>query len=222
LISKRFSGRDIHTALATLSAQTAGFTPDEVALIAEHSHDPDYQDLLFDRGWKHIYTQTGFGGACSMTAKRYMTSVNNHDVIELGRASHYIADIASVFHTTLSGQSYHKFYEQFLDIVQDQVVPQAVIGVQPAGDIYQMVIGFSQEVYTHYPAIYGALINWNEPVIISESKTILEQAANLTVSMFLKYQQDVAAGAQYIVPLEPGLNTSMILAVAPFLLLNPF
>lgn len=222
MISKRFSGNDIHTVLATVSAQAAGFTPEEVLVIAEHSHDPDFQDVLFDRGWKHVYTQSGFGGAAGMTSKRFMTAVNNQDIAELGRASHYLADIASVFHTTMSGQSYHKFYEEFLDIVQSQVVPSTVTGAVMPEDIIQMVAEFSNEVYGHYPAIYGAMRVWNESVLISESKSILSEAARLTTGLFLRYKDDVANGVQYIVPLEPGLNTSMVLAVTPFVLLWPF
>jgi hypothetical protein len=222
VISKRFSGNDIHTALATTSALAAGFTPEEASVIAEHSHDPDYQDLLFDRGFQHVQTVTGFGGAASMTSKRFMTSVNNQDVAELGRASHYLADVASVFHTTLHGQSYHKFYEEFLDIVQSQVVPISVSGAEIPVDIMQMVTDFSNRVYEHYPAIYGAIRIWDEAVLISESKAILEEAARLTTGLFLRYKEDVANGVQYVVPLEPGLNTSMILAVTPFVLLWPF
>lgn len=222
MIGKRFSGDDIHYALASVCAFSAGFTPEETGIIAEHAHDPDFTDLLFDRGWKHIYTQSGFGGAAGMTAKRYMTAVNNQDVMELGRASHYIADIASVFHTTMSGQSYHKFYEEFLDIVQSQVVPSSVTGAVIPEDVYQMVVDFSGEVYGHFPVIYGAITTWNEPVLINESKGILSEAARLTTGLFLRYKEDVANGVQYIVPLEPGLNTSMILAVTPFVLLWPF
>lgn len=222
MIGKRFSGNDIHYALTSLCASSAGFTPEEVNIMAEHSHDPDFTDLLFDRGFQHVQTVTGFGGAASMTSKRFMTSVNNQDVAELGRASHYLGDIASVFHTTLSGQSYHKFYEEFLDIVQSQVVPTSVSGAEIPADIMQMVMDFSNRVYGHYPAIYGAITVWNESVIISESKAILEEAARLTTGLFLRYKEDVANGVHYIVPLEPGLNTSMVLAVTPFVLLWPF
>jgi hypothetical protein len=223
MISKRFSGNDIHTALATVSASAAGFTPEEVSIIAEHSHDPDFQDVLFDRGWRHVYhPQSGFGGACDMCEKKYMAAVNNHDIMELGRASHYLGDIAVVFHTSFTGQSSHKFYEEFLDIVQDQVIPFTVDQIEYISDVRQMAVEFAGEVNTHFSIIYDSIKVWNEPVLIAESKHLLEQAARHTTSMFLKYKEDVAGGVQYIIPLEPGLNTQMALAVTPFLLLKPF
>ena len=222
MISKRFSG-DIHTALALASASAAGFTLEEASIIAEHAHDPDFEDVLFDRGWMHVYhPMTGFGGAADQTSKKYMTAVNNKDVKDLGRASHYIGDIASVFHTTFSGQGYHKFYEEFLDIVYGRIIPSTVAQTDEVTDVRQMAVDFASEVYPHFPVILGSIKAWNEPVLIAESKYLLEQAARHITSMFMKYRSDVAYNVQYVVPLQPGLNTQMALAVAPFLFLSPF
>ena len=103
-------GAERHTAIAHAAAIAAGKTEDEATAIAAAANLPDIEDFFLDHLFRHAWIN-GWGAAPT-TAQYFLNLfVQNGNADDLGRMTHFIADLSMPFHTTWQHQDWHLGYE---------------------------------------------------------------------------------------------------------------